>query len=220
MSETAASARAEHDAFLLAIHADREDAPRLIYADWLEDRGGEAGAARAEFIRAQVELANLKNRSKRRKAALEARQQELLAAYSRAWLGPWADAAVRWVFRRGVPERIVALGRGRFLGAWLGQDWGFPDRVDLDDRGRACVTYGDINWPGVWPPVDGQYELRFTYARAQLTLELWQVNKQTLRYEGQLTSGGAWLDLERTSRFGPPGGSFELFAPPEVQEED
>lgn len=33
------------------------DAPRLVYADFLEEYGGEAGAARAELIRLQVELA-------------------------------------------------------------------------------------------------------------------------------------------------------------------
>ena len=46
------------DAILAAILAKPEDdAPRLVYADWLEEFGGEAGAARGEFIRVQIELA-------------------------------------------------------------------------------------------------------------------------------------------------------------------
>src|SRR5687768_16114221 len=50
----------EHAGFLADIvaHPD-EDAPRLIYADWLDEHGGRGGAARAEFIRVQCELARL-----------------------------------------------------------------------------------------------------------------------------------------------------------------
>ena len=39
------------------IEHPEDDDLRLIYADWLEDHGGEEGEARAEFIRSQVELA-------------------------------------------------------------------------------------------------------------------------------------------------------------------
>src|SRR5262245_37192027 len=31
-----------------------EDTPRLVYADWLDEQGGESNAARAEFIRIQI----------------------------------------------------------------------------------------------------------------------------------------------------------------------
>jgi uncharacterized protein (TIGR02996 family) len=49
-----------HQAFLRDIldHPD-DDAPRLIYADWLDDHGGEDGQARAAYIRAQCALARL-----------------------------------------------------------------------------------------------------------------------------------------------------------------
>lgn len=44
------------DAFIRTIcQAPHEDAPRLVYADWLEERGDERG----EFIRVQIELARL-----------------------------------------------------------------------------------------------------------------------------------------------------------------
>ncbi len=48
------------DALLQAILANPgADAPRLIYADWLEERDGPGDAERAEFVRVQCELARL-----------------------------------------------------------------------------------------------------------------------------------------------------------------
>ena len=45
------------DAFLQDICGrPDDDAPRLIYADWLEEQGGAADLARAELIRVQCEL--------------------------------------------------------------------------------------------------------------------------------------------------------------------
>lgn len=44
--------RPDHDALLAAVVADPDaDLPRLVYADYLEEAGDEADAARAEFIR-------------------------------------------------------------------------------------------------------------------------------------------------------------------------
>src|SRR5438270_6972316 len=49
---------ADRASFLAAVQADPEDdAPRLVYADWLQDNGD---PDRAEFIRVQVELARHK----------------------------------------------------------------------------------------------------------------------------------------------------------------
>src|SRR5690348_15259175 len=70
-------------------HPD-DDAPRLILADWLEDHGDEHTAARAEFIRLQIELAGLGEDDPRR-AALERRGKGLLAGHEKAWLGRLAD---------------------------------------------------------------------------------------------------------------------------------
>lgn len=45
----------EEDAFSAAIlAAPRDDLPRLVFADWLDERGGPGDAARAEFIRLTV----------------------------------------------------------------------------------------------------------------------------------------------------------------------
>ncbi|HJZ56263.1 MAG TPA: TIGR02996 domain-containing protein, partial [Gemmataceae bacterium] len=47
----------EH-ALLAAIREHpEEDTPRLVYADWLDEQGGQANRDRAEYIRAAVELA-------------------------------------------------------------------------------------------------------------------------------------------------------------------
>ncbi len=46
--------------FLHAIVEDIDnDAPRLVYADWLEEQGDELQIERANFIRDQIELAKL-----------------------------------------------------------------------------------------------------------------------------------------------------------------
>lgn len=50
-------ARYAADAFLEAILQDPDDdTPRLIFADWLEEQGDSASAARAEFVRVQCVL--------------------------------------------------------------------------------------------------------------------------------------------------------------------
>src|SRR5262249_4725627 len=69
-------------AFLADIRADPDDdAPRLIYADWLHEHGD---ADRAEFIRLQCELARLGAADPRR-PALEQREGELLEAHRLRW---------------------------------------------------------------------------------------------------------------------------------------
>jgi uncharacterized protein (TIGR02996 family) len=75
-----------HDeAFLQAIRdAPDDDAPRLIYADWLEEHGQEA---RAELIRVQCELARPAT-DRERVAALGARAWRLLVENWGAWVGP------------------------------------------------------------------------------------------------------------------------------------
>jgi uncharacterized protein (TIGR02996 family) len=92
------------DALLRAVlAAPDDDAPRLVYADWLDEHGD---PDRAEFIRAQVELA--------RPVADRARRYHLLTTERRllrvnryawsAWLPPWAH---RDVFHRGFLEGII-----------------------------------------------------------------------------------------------------------------
>lgn len=110
-------------AFLAAILASPvDDSPRLIYADWLEEQGGEP--ERAEFIRVQCELASPYEEffPPSRATELRRRQRELLEAHWVKWLAdaplkmdawsldepivPYAYGA-RVLFRRGFVAEIV-----------------------------------------------------------------------------------------------------------------
>ncbi len=75
----------DEQGFLAAIReAPDDDTPRLIYADWLDDRGE---ADRAEFIRVQCEAERLPEFDPR-KVELDERWRRLLAARESDWLGP------------------------------------------------------------------------------------------------------------------------------------
>lgn len=89
--------------FMPAIHADPDDdVPRLIYADWLEDRGDPRG----EFIRVQCELADRRTPYFRREE-LEQRERELLARHEAEWAAPLRGWVNHWKFRRGFPDEIL-----------------------------------------------------------------------------------------------------------------
>jgi len=82
-------------------HPD-DDAPRLVYADWLEEQGQQE---RAEFIRVQIELAATLPEYSARWRELTARQSEL-----------WQDHGDNW--RKEAPAWAVKYGQYRrgFLG--------------------------------------------------------------------------------------------------------
>jgi uncharacterized protein (TIGR02996 family) len=62
-----------------------DDTPRLIYSDWLEEHGD---PARAEFIRAQCQLARTAEAQPGRQE-LVARQKALLEKNRERWLPPY-----------------------------------------------------------------------------------------------------------------------------------
>jgi uncharacterized protein (TIGR02996 family) len=126
------------DIFLDDIRAHPEDdAPRLIYADWLTDRGD----ARGEFIAVQCELARGVEDVERRRW-LERRERLLLAEHEERWLGPVlvelageklrlgaAPWQASWQFRRGFvrmrsinlcPAEDTSIER---LRQWLASPW-------------------------------------------------------------------------------------------------
>lgn len=91
------------DALLRAVlTAPDDDAPRLVYADWLDEHGD---PARAAFIRAQVELARPSTDRSRRQHLVQTEQTLLRANGSdwSAWLPPWVQERE---FRRGFVEAI------------------------------------------------------------------------------------------------------------------
>jgi uncharacterized protein (TIGR02996 family) len=100
------------DAFVESIvEAPDDDAPRLIYADWLEEHGD---PDRAALIRVQIELAGLPEGDSRREE-LERREDELLTEHEGRWTAPLRavlleDVATP-VFHRGFVEEMIFWGR-------------------------------------------------------------------------------------------------------------
>src|SRR5436190_8785610 len=102
-------------AFLEAvIETPADDAPRLVYADWLEDNGD---PARAEFIRAQIAREKTPHYDPQW-ARLRDRERELEKAHRAEWLAPLRrleDRKVkeedRWEFERGFAQRATMSAR-------------------------------------------------------------------------------------------------------------
>jgi uncharacterized protein (TIGR02996 family) len=93
----------DEKALLAAITAHPlDDAPRLVFADWLDERGGKGNAARAEFIRVQCER-ELLPPSDPRYPALEKREKSLLKAWKARWLAPLGKRKPDVEFSRGFP---------------------------------------------------------------------------------------------------------------------
>lgn len=91
------------EAFLQAIReAPADDAPRLIYADWLEENGQ---ADRADFIRVQCRLAGLMEADPPH-SALWLRAESLLRRHWNEWVGPLRNIVGPWRDRYG--ERWLA----------------------------------------------------------------------------------------------------------------
>jgi hypothetical protein len=75
-----------------------------VFADWLDEHDEHA---RAEFIRIQIELAQMADNDPRR-AKLVEREVHLLHKHQTAWLGERLQVApaTAWVFQRGFPGAL------------------------------------------------------------------------------------------------------------------
>jgi uncharacterized protein (TIGR02996 family) len=94
------------DAFLQAVLAEPDDdAPRLIYADWLEERGDPRGA----FIRLQCALERIGPTDQAR-PDLEDEADDLLHQHEEEWTAPLQRIASEWRFRRGFVEEATVTG--------------------------------------------------------------------------------------------------------------
>jgi uncharacterized protein (TIGR02996 family) len=144
-------------------HPD-DDAPRLIYADWLEEQDTPQDRARAEFIRVQCALARTDEEGPAR-WVLQKREAELL----RSWRGEWSGSL-----------RVLAWGeefeRG-FVGSVTLALEHFGARADevfrLAPVRRLCLTVGT----GIADPLsllrqvaDSPHLSRLTSLRLQLHL--------------------------------------------------
>ena len=114
-------------ALLVAIRAaPDDDAPRLVYADWLDEHGQ---PERAEFIRVQCELARTDDPALRRGEA------ELLTAHHDTFAGPLAAPHLRFRFHRGF---IVAFGHtGLFV-------------RDRPGERSGALSYYRFMWDSTW----------------------------------------------------------------------
>jgi uncharacterized protein (TIGR02996 family) len=107
-----------------------DDAPRLVYADWLDDQGGEAQRDRAEFIRGQIELTRPDCKEEHAEG-LYRRHVELLNKHTRSWLGPLAtpsntgrNAAAHLLDQPGDPHAFYKAngdGSARFRRGFVDQ---------------------------------------------------------------------------------------------------
>lgn len=105
------------DAFLQDIlaHPD-DDAPRLIFADWLEEQGHANSTARAEFIRIQCALA-ARNLLEQQRAELMRREKQILAEWEKEWVRPIRRLIETWEFHRGFIDDVVMLDHKFFTHA-------------------------------------------------------------------------------------------------------
>lgn len=90
------------------VAAPEDDVPRLIYADWLEERGDPLGS----LIRIQCELARLEKQGTRY-IDLRLEEWNLLHEYCEEWDGSLAKWVSSFERRRGFVER-VALPYAKF----------------------------------------------------------------------------------------------------------
>ena len=103
----------EADALLAAVvAAPEDDAPRLIYADWLDEHGR---PERAQFIRLQVERSRLPKFDPRREV-LGRLADGLFDRHGADWVAelPRVDGITWAEFDRGFPRTVVARTLGYF----------------------------------------------------------------------------------------------------------
>jgi uncharacterized protein (TIGR02996 family) len=87
-----------------------DNTPRLIFADYLDDRGDPLG----QFIRTQMSLSEMPQNDPSR-TALELQESELIREFGETWLAPLRELGAEGVnvrcFQRGLIERIKISAR-------------------------------------------------------------------------------------------------------------
>jgi uncharacterized protein (TIGR02996 family) len=92
----------EHRHFIRAVlEHPEDDGPRLVFADWLDERGDPRGA----FIRIQCELERLPEADPNRRVLGE-RAEELRALHEAEWFGRWLKQ-VKPTWRRGFVHAVA-----------------------------------------------------------------------------------------------------------------
>ena len=83
--------------------APDDDAPRLVYADWLLERGDPRG----EFIQLQCQIAAAKDRYAPEIEALKKRAKKLQKAHQRTWAAALREHVYAYTWRRGFVEAVT-----------------------------------------------------------------------------------------------------------------
>jgi uncharacterized protein (TIGR02996 family) len=121
-----------------------DDAPRLIFSDWLEEQGDPRG----RFLRTQCQLARMDDADRRRRR-LEQREERLLQRYQETWLSILRRPGLQPRFWRGFLDEAWPSGQV----FWLGID----DFLDHPERWWCAALLPEV---GVCnhAPLDGQLE--------------------------------------------------------------
>src|SRR5262249_54384240 len=142
--------RPEVLAFLEAIKDDPDDdAPRLVLADWLEERGDERDAARARYLRLTCQRRNLADDDPRR-GAINAEIDQVRKQHEDAWLGPLADLArvsrhnvqayMNWEGMVTLSGRPMGLTSGYCLPLIDTEAYAWVDTIRVDGGGRSAMA--------------------------------------------------------------------------------
>jgi uncharacterized protein (TIGR02996 family) len=141
----------DEDALLKAICAEPdEDTPRLVFADWLDEQGGDVNSTWATFIRGQVRLAREPDADGGKLARrVGVVQNEFLKGKWIDRLGVAADGLVWAVWERGFPELLSGRVPAVRV-AWPRISDRVPVRA-LMLGGVDTVAAEDLaGWSGLW----------------------------------------------------------------------
>jgi uncharacterized protein (TIGR02996 family) len=143
----------EREALYAAVLADPDaDAPRLVYADWLEEHApGESDQARARFIRCEIDA---ESADEPHAAALQADAAKLFNRFGSAWnlelptWDEWYDSAL--VYRRGFPFQLrTNFRKMHYGGGWLFEVAPIQSLAVTSRDGRP------VWYPSLFEPVAG-----------------------------------------------------------------
>lgn len=125
-------------------HPD-DDAPRIVYADWLEENAlDDETRARAALIHAQIDL---EHAAPADRPALQTQIRALMQKYRRRWTDGMTRAKIRgsWRFRRGFldggtmsADRFVRVADQIFVNAPLLRSMVFPEASNELEKLAAC----------------------------------------------------------------------------------
>jgi uncharacterized protein (TIGR02996 family) len=186
--------RSEASGFLDQIRAAPEDdAPRLVYADWLDEHGD---SARAEFIRVQIERANLPKWDARQ-VALRLREQALTDQYiGELQRGLPASAQRVGDWRKELPN-VKSVGWGEFRRGFVATAQ-FATFLALGKSAKAAWAAAPIDaaivpWPRraevvrEVPPIPGLRELTIAGRLVQAAAAAWLAEAPVLSTIRRLT---------------------------------